>query len=200
MDGLSPIWPASRTQVDGIPLGDAWPCSAMPPSPPGKSWENIVPFHKLTQWLCYSIMVPMSRLLNIRFAGSELLTGLPEYRNGGLLIDIGLLSLKEADSQRGLEAYKSNATIAGQPSMEVVPLFNADDDVVVEWRALTVAFLDELLEEVNNLLELHDENRLSLAQMLEAGTWKVRFLYPIPDLFACDTCADFLSTCRGAVS
>ena len=113
---------------------------------------------------------------------------------------MGLLSLKEADSRRGLEAYKSNATIEGQPSMEVVPLFNADDDVVVEWRALTVAFLDELLEEVNNLLELHDENRLSLAQMLEAGTWKVRFLYPIPDLFACDTCADFLSTCRGAVS
>ena len=159
--------------MDGISIGDAWPCSDMPSSPPAQPWENIVPFHKLTQWLCYSIMVPMSRLMNIRFAGSDLLTGLPEYRNGGLLIDTGLLTLKDHDLQRGLEAYRSNARIKGQPSVEVVPLFTADDDVVVEWRALTVGFLDELLLEVNNMLGLHDEDRLSLPQMLEAGSWKV---------------------------
>ncbi|KAK2756467.1 hypothetical protein FQN54_005360 [Arachnomyces sp. PD_36] len=172
MDGLACIWPSSRTQMDGVSIGDAWPCSSMPSSPPAQPWENIVPFHKLTQWLCYSIMVPMSRLMNIRFAGSDLLTGLPEYRNGGLLIDTGLLTLKDYDLQRGLEAYRSNARIKGQPSVEVVPLFAADDDVVVEWRALTVGFLDELLLEVNNMLGLHDEERLSLPQMLEAGSWK----------------------------
>lgn len=134
-----------------------------------------MPLHKMTQWLCYSVMAPMSKLLHIRFAGSELLTGLPEYRNGGLFIDIGLLTLKEADLQRGLDAYKENATIKGQPSVEVVPLFSADDDVVVEWRALTVVLLDELLEEVNTLLELSEADRLSLSQLLEAGTWKVYF-------------------------
>ena len=57
--------------------------------------------------------------------------------------------------------------------MEVVPLFTADDDVIVEWRALTVGFLDDLLSEVNLLLGLQGDSKLSLAQMLEAGTWKV---------------------------
>ncbi|WEW56030.1 hypothetical protein PRK78_001465 [Emydomyces testavorans] len=172
MDGLSPIWPPSRTQIDGVSIGDAWPCKAMPPSPPTQLWETIVPFHKLTQWLCYSIMVPMSRILNIRFSGTELLTGLPEYRNGGLLVDMGLLTLKDEDMERGLKAYKANAMIKGQPNIEVAPLFAVDDDVIVEWRALTVGFLDELLDEVNKLLELPESQRLSLAQMLEAGTWK----------------------------
>lgn len=173
MDGFSTIWPPSRTQVDGVSLGDAWVCSDMPSSPPAQAWESIVPFHKLTQWLCYSIMVPMTKLMHIRFAGSDLMTGLPEYRNGGLLIDMGLLNLKESDMQRGLEAYKENANIKGQPSVEVVPLFTVDDDVIVEWRAVTVGFLDELLGEVNFQLGLKEDEQLSLPQMLEAGTWKV---------------------------
>lgn len=173
MDGLACIWPATRTQIDGVSLGDAWPCSTLPPSPPAQAWETIVPFHKLTQWLCYSLMVPMSKLLNIHFAGSELLTGLPEYRNGGLLIDTGLLTLKDEDAKRGLEAFKKNALSKGQTCMEVVPLFATDDDVIVEWRAVTVGFLDDLLLEVNGLLGLRGGDQLSLAQMLEAGTWKV---------------------------
>jgi hypothetical protein len=45
--------------------------------------------------------------------------------------------------------------------------------VIVEWRAVTVGFLDELLDEVNSQLGLRGEEQLSLAQMLEAGTWKV---------------------------
>lgn len=172
MDGLAPIWPATRTQIDGVPLGDAWPCASMP-SHPSTPWESIVPFHKLTQWLTYSLMVPMTKLANVHFVGVELMTGLPEYRNGGLLIDTGLLTLKPDDAMRGLRQYQMNATRAGQPCMEVVPLFTADDDVIVEWRALTVGFLDELLVEVNELLGLSGSDKLSLAQMLEAGTWKV---------------------------
>ncbi len=173
MDGLSAIWPATRTQVDGIPLGDAWPCGSMP-SHPTHPWENIVPFHKLTQWMTYSLMVPMQKLANVHFVGTELLTGLPEYRNGGLLVDTGLLTLKPEDAKRGLEQYQMNATRQGQPSVEVVPLFTADDDVIVEWRALTVGFLDMVLDEVNLLLGLRGAGKLTLAQMLEAGTWKVR--------------------------
>ncbi|KAL8727546.1 MAG: hypothetical protein Q9166_005951 [cf. Caloplaca sp. 2 TL-2023] len=172
IDGLASIWPASRTHVDGVPLGDAWPCSSMPSPPRAQPWENIVPFHKLTQWLCYSLMGPMTRLLNVQFAGVELLTGLPEYRNGGLLIDTGLITLKPADAKRGLDAYRDNAMVKGQPSVEVVPLFSTNDDVVIEWRALTIGFLDDLLVEVNRLLKLEGPDRLSLAQMLEAGSWK----------------------------
>lgn len=173
MDGLAPIWPASRTEIGGISVGDAWPCSSLPASPPAQPWENIVPFHKLTQWLAYSLMGPMSRLMKIRFSGAELMTGLPEYRNGGLLIDTGLLTLKPEDATRGLAAYNANAQRIGQPKVEVVPLFAPDDDVIVEWRALTVGFLDELLLEVNQLLGLGPGEGLTLPQMLEGGTWKV---------------------------
>lgn len=177
MDSLTPIWPASRTQIDGVPLGDAWPCSVMPYHPT-HPWENIVPFHKLTQWLTYSLMVPMTKLLNVHFAGADLLTGLPEYRNGGLFVDTGLLTLKPEDAKRGLAQYQRNAQVKGQPNMEVVPLFTADDDVIVEWRAVTVGFLDELLTEVNALLGLTGREKLSLAQMLEAGSWKVSHPHP----------------------
>ena len=120
--------------------------------------------------------------MHIQFAGADLLTGLPEYRNGGLLVDTGLLTLKDADMKRGLKAYRENARLKGQPSMEVVPLFTTDDDVIVEWRAVTVGFLDELLGEVNRLLGLERGDGLTLAQMLEAGTWKVRTILRCSDV------------------
>ncbi len=184
MDGLAPIWPASRTQIDKVPLGDAWPCALLPSSPPAQPWETVVPFHKTAQWLAYSLMAPMARLLRIRFAGAELLTGLAEYRNGGLLVDTGLLTLKPGDMRRGLDAYDANAKIDGQPKVEVVPLFSADDGVVVEWRAATIGFLDELHVEVNRMLGLGERNGISLALMLEAGTWIVSFFFAF-FLFCC---------------
>lgn len=121
-------------------------------------------------------MVPMNKLLNIRFAGEELLTGLPEYRNGGLLVDTGLLTLKDNDMTRGLTAFRNNSLLKGQQTVEVIPLFSTDDDVIVEWRAVTVGFLDELLLEVNGILGLRGAEQLTLAQMLEAGSWKVSLL------------------------
>jgi len=172
MDGLSPIWPASRTQISGVSLGDAWPLSSMPHTSSTQPWETIVPFHKLTQWLCYSLMQPMSVLMHIHFAGSELMTGLPEYRNGGLFIDTGVLTLKENETDIGLRRFNEEAEKSGVRSMEVVPMFEPSDDVVVEWRAVTVGFLDLLLKEVNRSLGLSGNDELSLPQMLEAGSWK----------------------------
>ena len=142
------------------------------PFDPAHPWKSIVPFHKLTQWLTYSLMVPMQKLAFIHFVGVELLTGLPEYRNGGLLVDTGLLSLKPEDMKRGTQQYLKNAAREGQPNTEVVPMFSPDDNVIVEWRAVTIGFLDMLLNEVNNLLGLSGASLLSLAQMLEAGSWK----------------------------
>ncbi|KAG9246408.1 hypothetical protein BJ878DRAFT_497140 [Calycina marina] len=174
VDGLAPIWPSSRTIIDGTSVGDAWPLKVLQSSllPSSQPWEGIIPFHKLTQWLCYSLMQPMYKLMNMHFAGSDSMTGLPEYRNGGLFIDTGVLSLKERDSARGLEEFHQNAAREGKKSLEVTPMFRADDDVVVEWRAVTVGFLDKLLVEVNKALSLQGNERLTLPQMLEAGSWK----------------------------
>lgn len=118
-------------------------------------------------------MQPMNKLMSIQFAGAELMTGLPEYRNGGLFIDMGVLTLKADDTKRGLARFKQEGRKSGA-SIEVVPMFTPDDDVVVEWRAVTVGFLDILLEKVNSALGLQNGERLSLPQMLEAGSWKVR--------------------------
>lgn len=119
----------------------------------------------------------MNKLIHIHFAGAELMTGLPEYRNGGLFIDTGLLTLKSEDEKRGLEMFREEGVKSGKGTMEVVPMFTPDDDVVVEWRAVTVGFLDLLLEEVNKSLGLEGPDRLTLPQMLEAGSWKVTFAY-----------------------
>jgi Protein of unknown function (DUF1688) len=168
MTGLAPVWPPSRTKLNGVSLGDAWPCTTMPQNP-AQRWESIVPFHKLTQWLCYSLMVPIQRMTGAQFVHGELLTGLPEYRNGGLLIDTGLLTLKDADRVRGEAGFYEHHKKTGTPVVEVVPAFEPHDDVVVEWRAVTLGFLDEIHKKVCKELGV----RLSLAQVLEAGTWKV---------------------------
>lgn len=103
------------------------------------------------------------------------MTGLPEYRNGGLFVDTGVLTLKDEDLKRGEETFKSEAKKNGESGSEVVPCFEASDDVIVEWRAVTVGFLDELLDRVNKQLGLGqwgEGEPLSLPQMLEAGSWK----------------------------
>lgn len=122
----------------------------------------------------------MTNLLRIQFAGTELLTGLPEYRNGGLFIDLGVLTLKPDDLERGLQNYNDHYQRSGIKGVEVAPMFEPSDDVIVEWRGVTVGFLDQLLVEVNQALkkELHG-GELTLAQLLEAGSWKVSsYIYP----------------------
>ena len=117
--------------------------------------------------------------MKIQFAGQELLTGLPEYRNGGLFIDLGVLTLKPEDQERGLQHYSEYSQRTGTGGVEVAPMFEPGDDVIVEWRGVTVGFLDLLTIEVNKALrnELAG-NELSLAQVLEAGSWKVSPGYP----------------------
>jgi hypothetical protein len=172
MNGLSSIWPPSRTAINGISLGDAWPCQAIPART--EQWESILPFHKLTQWLTYSLMQPMQSLLNMHFAGTELLTGLPEYRNGGLFIDLGILTLKRDDLERGLENYSDYCRRTETKAVEVAPMFEPGDDVVVEWRGVTIGLLDKLCMEVNKALKKElAGNEMTLAQLLEAGSWKV---------------------------
>jgi len=119
----------------------------------------------------------MSVIMHIHFAGTELMTGLPEYRNGGLFIDTGVLTLKPEDATRGLKRFAEEAESGSGRGIEVVPMFETSDDVVVEWRAVTVGLLDDLLRDVNRMLGLTGVDELSLPQMLEAGSWKVRIFY-----------------------
>jgi hypothetical protein len=161
---LIPIWPKDRTTIGGFPIGDAWPLSTLKtqvtyPASDGANGEYIQPFHKLTQWLTYSLMVPFQRVLGMQWINVESLTALAEYRNGGLFVNLGALSLKKEALDRGLAA-----------SGRELPLFDAGDDVIVEWRAMTVVLLDVSYEMI--LSRKGSGIHLTMAQVLEAGTWK----------------------------
>lgn len=81
MDGLAPIWPRTRAVLGGVSLGDVWPCDALKPLVANEG-DELVPFHKLTGWLTYSLLEPLTKVLGWKFDGVEDMTGLPEYRNG----------------------------------------------------------------------------------------------------------------------
>ncbi|KAK9423244.1 putative DUF1688 domain-containing protein [Seiridium unicorne] len=160
---LIPIWPKDRTAIDGQPIGDAWPLSTLQRRTKADGSDDptagIQPFHKLTQWLTYSLMVPFQRVLGMAWINTEALTALAEYRNGGLFVDLGALSLKKEALERGLKA-----------SGQELPIFEAGDDVIVEWRALTISLLDMVYGKI--LTRVGGGVRLTMAQVLEAGTWK----------------------------
>ncbi|OTA70400.1 DUF1688 domain-containing protein [Hypoxylon sp. EC38] len=160
---LIPIWPKDRTTVNGFPIGDAWPLSTLKKQAKSPKSDDIAeyiqPFHKLTQWLTYSLMVPFQRVLGKQWVNSESLTALPEYRNGGLFVDLGVLSLKKESLEQGLKA-----------SGQELPMFEAGDDVIVEWRAMTLVLIDILYDKI--LSRMDKGVHLTMAQVLEAGTWK----------------------------
>lgn len=142
---LGAIWPG-RITLGGVDLGDTWrhPLVEAPDATNG-----LVPFHKLSQWLAYSLIEPLE-WAGYRVVDVDGLTGLPEYRNGGLFLDAGVLSLKDpADAERP---------------------HNVDSPLVVEWRALTVALLDRIAEPIRAKLEFKAED-FPLAKVLEGGTW-----------------------------
>ncbi|GKZ38784.1 hypothetical protein AbraIFM66950_011248 [Aspergillus brasiliensis] len=157
---LIPIWPSDRTKVNGYPIGDAWPLAVLAEHSSSSATDGIQPFHKLTQWLAYSLKVPFERLLSLKWQNAELGTGLPEYRNGGLFVDMGVLTLKPEAQERGLR------TSGGS-----LPCFAVADGEIVEWRAMTVALLDQLHSRILQSGKFGDV-QLSLPQMLEAGSWK----------------------------
>ncbi|KAH8201495.1 hypothetical protein TruAng_004343 [Truncatella angustata] len=160
---LIPSWPKERTHIFGKPIGDAWPLKVLADKAKKEGNDReaatIAPFHKLTQWLGYSLTTPFSRVLGIKIINGTLGTGLPEYRNGGLFYDLGALKLKP-------EVLKAGQQASGQD----LPLYPATGNTIVEWRAMTVALLDELHKLVSDHFE-KEGVKLSLAQVLEAGSW-----------------------------
>ena len=78
---LLPIWP-SRTTLPTFPsytLGDVWPCQSLARSLKKKNeGDDLVPFHKLTQWLCYSLVEGIESEAAWRVDRGKGQTGLPE--------------------------------------------------------------------------------------------------------------------------
>lgn len=148
---LGGIWPA-RIEIDGVQLGDVWPCDCLDAT---NEYANLVPFHKLSQWLTYSLIEAIEISLGLKIEGVDQMTGLPEYRNGGLLIDYGILKIKSEHIERG------------GGSETKLPTFEGKDPLIVEWRALTVVYLDKIHKELEKKLN----QKLRLAQVLESGTW-----------------------------
>jgi hypothetical protein len=146
LDSLGSIWPG-RLSLGGVNLGDVWRHSRVPGA--GLT-AGLVPFHKLSQWLTYSLIEPLEEA-GLTVEGIDELTGLAEYRNGGLLVDLGLLMPKHGE-------------VLGQ---EHTP----DSEVVVEWRALTVALLDCLADQIRTTLGCSSQE-LPLVKILEGGTWR----------------------------
>ena len=159
IEGLAPVWPTEgRIVLDGKVMGDVWKCDALEEQG-AKGSDNLVPFHKLSQWLCYSIMEPMEQTLGWTFVNGEHQTGLPEYRNGGMLIDTGVLEIKPS------------LISASKASSGSLPLLEPSHPAVVEWRAMTVILLDRLADGIRQQMGLTPE-QLNLKQVLESASWK----------------------------
>jgi GTP cyclohydrolase II len=144
--GLSTIWPK---QANGFLQGDVWQHSKLRIE--GQPGSDIVPFHKLTQWLVYSLIDALEVSLGLEVQGVQNLTCLAEYRNGGLLVDSGVISLKD-------EAWLQQEV-------------NVGTELVQEWRALTVVLIDVLAAKLRQRLGVSD-SEFPLAKVLEGGTWR----------------------------
>ncbi len=142
LESFGSIW-SGRTAIGDLNLGDTWYHPAISAS------DGLVPFHKLSQWLSYSLIEPLEEA-GIKVSGIDDLTGLAEYRNGGLFMDSGVLEPRSPDL----------LTVPQSPGNEAI----------VEWRALTIILLDEVADLVRSRLQL-DKKGFPLAKVLEGGTW-----------------------------
>src|SRR5262249_32880072 len=82
--------------------------------------------------------------------GLDDLTGLPEYRNGGLFVDLGVLE-------------PIGGAWTGAP-------LDPRAEPIVEWRALTVILLDETAARLR-VQRGHTAEPVALAKVLQGGTW-----------------------------
>lgn len=146
----SSIW-LTPSRLGDEPLGDVWrhPAARAAGGSVADASDGWVPFHKLSQWLAYSLFEPFE-WAGVAVVGRDALTALPEYRNGGLLLDTGVV-------------------VARDPGL-LRRTWSAGDAPIVEWRALTVALIDVIAQRVRAQLG-HDAVSLPLACVLEGGTW-----------------------------
>lgn len=140
LDGLGEIWPG-RIKVAGVNLGDIWAYE--------KVSGGLAAFHKLSQWMTYSLCEPLQDA-GFVITDVEKLTGLAEYRNGGLLLDRSLVTL--VNEKLADESHRP------------------DSELIIEWRGLTIALLDRIGASVQKKLDKSPSD-FPLAKVLEGGTW-----------------------------
>ncbi|MDD4975851.1 MAG: URC4/urg3 family protein [Bacteriovorax sp.] len=140
LDGLGEIWPG-RIKIAGVNLGDIWAYEKVPGA--------LAAFHKLSQWMTYSLCEPLQEA-GFVVTDVEKLTGLAEYRNGGLLLDRELITL--TDKKLAEETHRP------------------DSELIIEWRGLTIALLDRIGGAVQKKLH-KSPSEFPLAKVLEGGTW-----------------------------
>lgn len=143
--GLGEIWPG-RIEIANTNLGDTWQSNKL--AGLDRRYPYI-PFHKLSQWLTYSLLEPLQDL-GYQITDLDQLTGLAEYRNAGLCLDMGLLVPKQPE-------------ILHQPQ----PL---DSSVIIEWRATTIILLDQIAAVIRQKLN-QTADQLPLVKVLQGGTW-----------------------------
>jgi len=80
---------------------------------------------------------------------TDFLMALPEYRNGGMIIDMNIIELIDNDFS------KSHHDISS--------------DIIIEWRALTVCIIEILKDKINTKLN----KNFHMGQILEGGTWAI---------------------------
>ncbi len=141
LEAFSDIW-IGRIEIDGVNLGDVWFHSAI-------ANDGLVPFHKLSQWLTYSLLEPLQEI-GLEIMHLDALTGLAEYRNGGLILDLGLIRAKNPDILSDSHPVAS--------------------EIIVEWRALTVILLDIIATKIREKLNMN-ASELPLVKILQGGTW-----------------------------
>jgi len=144
IEGFEGIWPENHA---GVRRGDVWVYTHLRKT--GQPASDHIPFHKLTQWLTYSLLEPFERV-GVSFKDMSLMTGLAEYRNGGLFVDLGVLTPRDNHSFQ--------------------LAYDVGSELVVEWRALTLILLDKVAERMREKLRL-SEDQLPLAKVLQGGTW-----------------------------
>ena len=145
LEALGPVW-QDRLSLGGVDLGDVWRHPALKRD---DATDGLVPIHKLSQWLSYSLVEPLMSA-GIEVTDLDGLTGLAEYRNGGLFLDTGVLALTD-------------------PS-DTTKAWPVSDPMIVAWRAMTVALLDRIAPLVRAELGVSAE-QMPLASVLEGGTW-----------------------------
>ena len=145
LQGMGEIWP-DGSWIDNVAIGDAGYHEVVKRS---DITDGIVPFHKLSQWMSYSLIEPLQEA-GFKVNNLDALTGLAEYRNGGLFIDTKAISLKD------------------RTQLEIV--HDPKSPLVVEWRALTVVLLDKLAEKIRRSTNT-DSGSMPLASILQGGTW-----------------------------
>jgi len=145
LNALGSIWPG-RINLGGKNLGDVW---IYKPLVNATSIDCLVPFHKLSQWLSYSLIESLEKS-GLKVMHIDQLTGLAEYRNGGLFVDLGAFELRDKSLEQ-----KS---------------YLPQEDLIIEWRALTIIGLDKVASLIRKKLKLSSLD-FPLPKILEGGTW-----------------------------